>query len=178
MSMIAGTKQGLALAQLGQMLDYPSPDYLAKLSSLCTSVQEQFPKTGTFLSRFLQVVRETPLGELEEIYTRTFDLAALCSLYVTGYLFGDENFDRGSLMAVLAGKYQEYGFDKGGELPDFLPLMLKFTAHLSTDELNELVQFCLKEPVNQMLRQLHEAQNPYAHVLESVELVLHADGGI
>jgi nitrate reductase delta subunit len=176
-SKIAGTEQGLALAQLGQLLDYPSGDYVGKVKSLISSVSDNFPKTKAALEKFQQFVEESSLAHLEETYTRTFDLAALCSLYVTGYLFGDENFDRGSLMAVLAGKYEEYGFEKGGELPDFLPLMLKFTAYLSIEELDELVQFCLKEPVAQMLKQLHDSKSSYASLFQGIELVLHAGGG-
>lgn len=174
----AGTERGLILAQLGQLLEYPRGDYLSTMQSLCSSVKRKCTSTSKALEKFEQLLKKMTVQEIEELYTRTFDLAAHVSLYITGYIHGDENFDRGSLMAALGEKYQEIGFQTDGELPDHLRILLKVSAWLDKETLDELIEFLLLDPVAQIHSQLKDSNNPYLYLIEAVELVLKGDGGV
>ena len=189
----SGTKKGIALAQLGQMLQYPgllasnsasaspnsSADYFATIHRLVASVSTAYPANSCaaakHLAKFESACKNLSLGEMEELYTRTFDLAALCSLYVTGYIFGDENFDRGTVMAKLSDRFSELGYDTAGELPDHLAVLLRFASWLDDEALNELVVFCLLEPVSEMIKQLNKDDNPYFYLLSAVHAVSKVD---
>lgn len=175
MSLQIGTKKGLALAQLGQMLDYPSGDFARNMKQISRSVASAYPKTAKQLSQFDSVCNNKSLSDFEELFTRTFDLAAICSPYITGYIFGDENFDRGTLMATLSQKYTELGFDSRGELPDHLALLLRFASWLDDEALNELISFCLIKPVTEMTERLKDSDNAYYFLLSAILSVMKTD---
>lgn len=170
-----GTKKGIALAQLGQMFGYPTVGFDEQLARLAGSIESAYPESKKTLRLFTVAMAEKSLGEKEELFTKTFDLAAICSLYVTGYIFGDENFDRGTLMATLGDKYAELGYDTEGELPDHLPILLVFSSWLDEEALDELIRFCLLAPVNEMVDRLKDSENPYFFLLSSVLVVLKTD---
>lgn len=177
MSLKMGTKKGLALAQLGQMLDYPSQGYAQGIQRLRQSVASAYPSAASVLEQFNTICEQRSLSEMEELFTRTFDLAAICSPYVTGYIYGDENFDRGTLMAKLQEKYAELGFDSGGELPDHLSILLRFAGWLDEEALNELISLCLLQPVTEMAERLKDPDNPFYFLLSAVLVVLKTDSG-
>lgn len=166
------TARGEALCSLGQLLDYPQEDFAERTEFLTEQVTQQYPATKKLLTQFVQGCHRKTQGELEELYTRTFDLAAICSPYITGYIYGDENFDRGTFMALLGEKFQEMGFDTRGELPDHLAVLLRFSAALDSETLDELISFCLLDPINQMEERLQDADNPYTHLLAAISLVI------
>jgi len=185
LSLQSGTKKGIALAQLGQMLDYPgtvassSADFSQNIHRLVLSVSAAYPPgtcgAAKHLAKFDEACKKRPIGEMEELYTRTFDLAALCSLYVTGYIFGDENFDRGTVMAKLSDRFRELGFSTEGELPDHLAVLLRFASWLDDEALSELVQLCLLEPVGEMTKQLNKDDNPYFYLLSAIQAILKVE---
>lgn len=177
MSLKMGTKKGLALAQLGLMLGYPRQGYAQDIQRLGQSVALAYPSAGRELEQFNVLCEKRSLSEMEELFTRTFDLAAICSPYVTGYIYGDENFDRGTLMAKLGEKYAELGFDSGGELPDHLSIFLRFAGWLDEEALNELVSLCLLQPVTEMVERLKDSDNPFYFLLSAILVVLKTDLG-
>ena len=175
MSLQMGTKKGIALAQFGQVLEYPSKINAQSRQRLCDSIVLSYPKAAKEIDQFCSYCSCVELSKLEEVFTRTFDLAAICSPYVTGYIFGDENFDRGTLMAVLGEKYTEYGFNSGGELPDHLAILLRFSGWLDEEALDELIKFCLLQPVSEMVDRLKDSDNPYYFLLSALLVVLKCD---
>ncbi len=175
MSLQLGTKKGIALAQLGQMFDYPASGYVQDMQRLSQGISAAFPQAIKQLKQFNSACEQRSLSEMEELFTRTFDLAAICSPYVTGYIFGDENFDRGTLMATLGEKFSEMGFDSGGELPDHLAILLRFSSWLDQEALDELIVFCLLQPVTEMVDRLKDSDNPFHFLLAAVLVILKTD---
>jgi nitrate reductase delta subunit len=168
----AGTRKGIALSQLGQLLAYPDGEYLSLCKTVISSLTERYEQAGNHLKQFVAILEKKRLAELEELYTRTFDLAALTSPYITGYIYGDENFDRGTLMAVLGEEYDRAGFDRQGELPDHLSVLLRFCSWLDEETLEELIEYCLKQPVSEIAEQLKQAESPYFHLVAAVRSIL------
>ena len=178
MSMQMGTKKGLALPHLGQLLYYPRQSYQAAVLLASISVSRNFPSVSKALGQFAKTCQTKSLQDLEEIYTSTFDLAAICSPYITGYIYGDESYDRGTLMAQFSAQYDEIGFDTNGELPDHLALVLCYASWLDNEVLDELITYCLLEPVKAMVEKLKDSTNPYFNLLSAVLiLVQDKDGG-
>jgi len=172
-----GTRRGIALAQLALMLDYPDGQFYSRLSGLADSVGSAYPEAAKPLKKFYELCKEMPLSELEELYTRTFDLAAIASPYITGYIYGDENYDRGTLMACLSENYSRLGFELEGELPDHLALLLRFASWLDEETLDELIEYCLRDPVAQMCEQLRNCDNVYFFLLTAINAVLKSASG-
>jgi len=163
-----------ALLALGSLLEYPGEDYLEKIKEAKISVAPVSRHAAKALDEFHAALSGQTIAALEEQYTRTFDIAPLCNPYASSYIYGDESYDRGTMMSTFERKFVEVGFDKGKELPDHLGVLLKFSAHLSPEELNELIAFCLLNPVKQMNEQLKDSESPFYNLLRAVLDVIKA----
>jgi nitrate reductase delta subunit len=165
---------GTDLAALAPLVEYPGARSLAGAIACRTYLEAAHPEAAEAVGRFLEWLANEPVETQEEVYTRTFYIAATCVPYVSVHIFGDESFQRGRLMARLREAYDAAGFDAGAELPDHVAVLLRFAPHLGPDELGELVEYCLAGPVAAMVGQLARTRNPYLHALEAVRYVLGA----
>ena len=75
-------------------------------------------------------------------------------------------------MSALSSKFLERGFEPGTELPDHIAVLLRFAPYLDADELSELSDFCLKQPVGSLVDSLREAKSPYLHVFEAIQQII------
>ncbi|SEG45192.1 respiratory nitrate reductase chaperone NarJ [Actinacidiphila yanglinensis] len=104
-----------------------------------------------------------PPGPAAE-YVRTFDFTSRHCLHLTWWTDGDTR-RRGAALLRFKEHYRAHGMEPGDdELPDFLPVVLEFSAATRTDGL-------LREhrPALELLRlALTESGTPYARVLEAV----------
>jgi nitrate reductase delta subunit len=107
------------------------------------------------------------LSELEQIYVETFDLRKPTSLYLTYYLHGDTR-KRGMALLRLKRLYAAAGLElAGGELPDYLPLVLEFCALAPAEAAERLLREhrLALELLGQGLR---ERESAYAHLLDAI----------
>jgi nitrate reductase molybdenum cofactor assembly chaperone len=112
------------------LLGYPTP-------ALAGQAQEAAAGAGVaqataLLHGFYSFVEQASPARLEELYTGTFDLQAVCYPYVGYHLFGD-SYKRGMFMAQLNAGYLERGFSAGKELPDHVAVILRFLASVHAD---------------------------------------------
>ncbi len=165
----------LALALMGRLLEYPSESYADSVEAARCFLDKHFHKPSKALQEFQKLILEMPLWRLEEIFTRTFDLAPICCPYVSAHLYGDESYDRGGFMAKLSSRYEEGGFDVKGEMPDHLGAILRFAPLFTSEEFAELTQFCLLNPVKEMSASLKDGENPFFYLLETISQLLAVD---
>ncbi|NUQ80226.1 MAG: nitrate reductase molybdenum cofactor assembly chaperone [Bacteroidetes bacterium] len=122
---------------LAPLLDYPSDDFLNRIHRLESMLDELdvLPACYQNLTALIDSLRDQSPDEWREIYTTTFDMNPACHLYASIHLFGEENFKRSMLMARLADAFESEGFShSGGELPDFIPVLLRFATFLGPGE--------------------------------------------
>ncbi|NUU21727.1 MAG: nitrate reductase molybdenum cofactor assembly chaperone [Streptomycetaceae bacterium] len=120
------------------------------------------PAAGALLA-FLDHVAATGPGDSAEHYVRVFDFDRN-SLHLSWWTDGDTR-RRGQALVRFVEVYRAEGLEfAGGELPDFLPAVLEFTAQTGqTALLHE------HRPALELLRfSLADAESPYARVLEAV----------
>lgn len=139
---------GLAQA-FADALDYPRAPVGAAARTCERLAGEVSPEASELLAGFRSFAESRPLGELQEAYTRAFDLDTLSELeptlypYVGHHLF-DENHKRSAFLVELSARYREHGFSPEGELPDHLVVILRFVAACDDEELvDELVREAL-----------------------------------
>jgi nitrate reductase delta subunit len=159
-----------------EVLEYPTPS-LPECFDECMSLL--FPSyRGVFklLKGFESFLAQTPTSRIEEIYTRTFDLQAICFPYVGHYLFGEDH-RRGMFMARLKEKYRLHDFSAGNELPDHLAVMLRFLERMEDGEgSEELVRECILPSLEKMIQGFKDRDNPYKAVMQALWLILKEDG--
>jgi nitrate reductase delta subunit len=164
------------LERLAALLEYPAPASLAAAVACREALGRSAAEAADSVGRFVEWLANEPQEALEEVYTRTFLIAPSCVPYASVWLFGDESFRRGRLMAELREAFARERFDAGPELPDHVSVLLRFAPRLAADELDELVRYVLAGPVAAMTERLARTKNPYLHALEAVRLVLEGWG--
>jgi nitrate reductase delta subunit len=117
---------------------------------------------------FLDHVASTPLDELQRQYVEVFDLSRRHALYLSYWTDGDTR-RRGETLTRFKTAYRDSGYlvDTGGELPDYLPMVLEFAA-IADPATGEAI---LREyrPSLELLRiGLEEDHTPYADVVAAV----------
>jgi nitrate reductase delta subunit len=129
------------------------------------------------LKKFLTVAEEIPLSRLEEVYTRTFDLQAVCIPYAGSHLFGEDPV-KGMFMVKLRELYRSRNFNQDVELPDHISVMLRFLSMSERgEERQELIDYCLIPSVRKMMECFREKENPYHGILKAVLLTLEKERG-
>ena len=173
------------------LLQYPTVAVLADASGgnapggVLAAEAARLPRSSAVpLSRFLGWLGSTPSADVARHYVDTFDLRRRCSLYLTYYRYGDTR-KRGMAMLGYLAAYRAAGFEPapgpgddgnpavgaagamvaGGELPDYLPLVLDFAA-LHPQGVRLLRAH--RADLELLLRALREARSPYADVVEAV----------
>lgn len=135
---VIAAKAGISAATLGadpavicqaaaMLLAYPEPELLERIDL----VQAALTDTGA-LEQFRPVLahlRGAPLGELQSYHVQEFDLSRRHALHLSYWTDGDTR-RRGTALVDVQRVYRESGLDVdlGGELPDYLPLVLEFAA--------------------------------------------------
>lgn len=115
-------------ASLARMLDYPQD----KRSLLSAHGVVQGDLKESSLDSFAAFVTGSTLAEIQEEYVATFDFNPSVAPYLGHHLFGD-NQKKGEYLIALKGEYRLHGYTPlGNELPDHLPLILWFLAHLAS----------------------------------------------
>lgn len=163
-----------ALSMLLQYPDAPARDELGE----CTAVVRQLPESRpkTVLASALERMARLPLLRLQEQYCATFDLDRSNSLALTYHRYGDGK-ERGGALAELNRIYREAGYQvTAAELPDHLPLVLEFLSVCSENDCERIVtQYA--GAIGALARHLHQAQSPYAGMLEILsDMFSHAAG--
>jgi nitrate reductase delta subunit len=150
---------------LAYLFEYPDTSWSEGLADLNEAVDEVEDLDRRELLRgFLAYSEDTPPIELQEVYTRAFDLDPAASLHLTYHLLGDSE-DRGKALAGLLWVYHREGFDAAiGELPDYLPLMLEFLALCPEPRDAALLWSCLGA-VAGLAQRLTEKQHAYAKLM-------------
>lgn len=113
------------------LLDYPDVRVRGLLPTLRAALSEQ---AGP-LPRLLEATAAQIADDDEPVacrrYVDTFDLSRRHALHLSYWTDGDTR-RRGETLGRFKQRYRDSGWlvDLGGELPDFLPLVLEFTARV------------------------------------------------
>jgi nitrate reductase molybdenum cofactor assembly chaperone NarJ/NarW len=149
-------------------LQYPDEELLAARAELAAAAAAlSRAEAALALGRFFDWWTERSEIELAQHYVETFDLHKRSALYLTFYSLGDRR-DRGLALLRLKKLYRAAGLPlEGGELPDYLPVMLEFAAAAAPGH-GELVLSEHRAALEFVRLSLRESENPYAHVLDAV----------
>ena len=115
-------------------------------------------------------MHERPLAELQAAYVRTFDFDRRASLHLTYHTHGDRR-QRGLELVRLKRRYADAGLPlTGGELPDYLPVLLEFAAVSPAAGEPLLAEF--RTPIELVRSRLHQTESPYAGLLDELTRAL------
>ncbi len=148
----------LHYAQLAALFDYPEPDYPTQVRRVRELLGSRYPAAAAkidALAAALPSGNDTfspqALDEVQETFTRSFDVQSITTLGVGYVMFGDD-YKRGELFVNLNREHAAAGIDCGSELPDHLPNVLRLIAKWEDEELvGEFVEEILHPALERMI---------------------------
>lgn len=170
------SEQVRCLGTLARLLSYPDSHYLQLVELLYLLVQAELPEAAKGISEFGMFVELCKEYELEEAYTRTFDVNPSCALEIGWHLFG-EDYMRGQFLVRMRGELAKYEIPESGELPDHLTHVLPVLALMPQDEASQFAHACVFPALHKMQTSLDKNQSPYRHLIRCLVLVLELHYG-
>jgi nitrate reductase molybdenum cofactor assembly chaperone NarJ/NarW len=159
---------------LAACLEYPGAETAARARSAAERVAGDHADLARALWGLAVWLENSPLAEAEERYTALFDLNPVCTLHVGYQIFGD-TYPRGALLAGLAGEMRQAGLSGTGDLPDFLPTVLRLLGRLpDPDSRKTLVEVVLVPALAKMAGALGESRCPWTESLRALPGLLTA----
>ena len=151
-------------ATVADALRYPAPGRLEALQRCTEELDDCEVRAG--LCAFLERIGLLPLGEWEELHTRTLDLSPHFAPYV-GHAVWGESYKRGEFMAALNRALGSEGVDAEGELPDHLIPVLRY-LDAAPEPIPQVLEH-LAPALEHMRAELTEADSdsPYLSVLDA-----------
>jgi len=121
-------------------LSYPDEELVERVPLVRAALSE-FPGTLPEFAPVLDLLEATAPLELQAQYVREFDLGRRHALHLSYWTDGDTR-RRGEVLAFFKEAYRNSGVlvDLDGELPDYLPMVLEFTARVDGHAGRELLK--------------------------------------
>jgi nitrate reductase delta subunit len=170
----AGVTPAYTLRALARLLSYPDaelresvPDLLQVLVS--EAALDESRLRG--LRKLLGSLIDQDIMEVEQGYVELFDRGRATSLHLFEHVHGDSR-DRGPAMIDLVKTYEQGGMrldphKVGGELPDYLPIVLEFVSTLPLEQMRDFIGE-IAHILNAVHTALIQRRSLYAHVLAAV----------
>lgn len=166
------------LDSIAAILTYPSEDYKERVG-LCTALiadadiltSDAKVHAVTGMEEFERATKPLSIAELEELYTRTFDINPVSSLEVGWHLHG-ETYERGAFLVTMRDVLRRCNIEESSELPDHLTHVLMAVGRMSEEDAEEFVSRRLLKALDKMLEGFAGKENPYEHVLLTIKMVL------
>jgi len=158
------------------LLHYPDESLLGLLPAFKEVLKEiENASVRNKYDQILSYFEQTPLIQLQEQYTETFDISPSNCMNLTYHRWGDTE-KRGPALVHLEEVYLKTGFERiSSELPDFLPLVLEFTSERPDVACSEIIPI-YGEVVVTLAERLGRAGHPYAILFEQLIDILALSG--
>ncbi|MEP7765799.1 nitrate reductase molybdenum cofactor assembly chaperone [Sanguibacter sp. 25GB23B1] len=161
------------------LLGYPGPDEIATFPAVRSAVQTLPGAVRERFTDFLDAADAMTARDPEALavhYVATFDLRRKCSMYLTYFVAGDTR-NRGLALVSFVQAYQAAGWAvDSDELPDYLPVVLEFSAREISGEGAPIIAAGLLSTNRGGIEVLRSALTGfgslYASVIEAVCLTL------
>lgn len=169
---------GMELKELyehfAKILKYPETDIRRDVQRCRELLQHFYPDQVEEFEKFVSYVESQSFDEVEETYVKTFDVQAVCPMYVGWALFG-EDYKRGQFMAQIKSLQNQHDIDAGAELPDHLPNIIPLLTKLDYSDACEIVEAFVLPALEKMSQSFENSENVYQYPLQSFKSLLKRD---
>ncbi|MCE7862949.1 MAG: hypothetical protein DYG99_05330 [Bacteroidetes bacterium CHB5] len=124
------------LGTLASLVDFPVEGIAERIKEAQLLLDGKYPEVSAVLEPFTDFVSMSSLDQVQELYTRTFEVQAITTLDVGYLLFGDD-YKRAELLVNLIREHAKVGNDCGYELADHLPNIIRLTSHMQDEEIRQ-----------------------------------------
>lgn len=154
-------------AAFADLFAYPRGD-VAGAARACAALLEPGSPPAAALKTFASWAAQLTTGEVEEVYSETFDLDPVCPPYVGHWLCPDPA-RRNLFLSALAAVYSGEGFQPLEELGDHVAEILRFLAVAREPDVRlELLRDGLLPALGQMKASFADVHNPYRPLVDAL----------
>jgi nitrate reductase delta subunit len=155
------------------LLDYPNPARRAQYQAVDATLPMLPDPIAEKFGAFLNGPGRWGQQELEAHFTAIFDLKRKCCPYLSYYATGDTR-KRGMALVRFIEAYRAAGWEVDtAELPDYLPMVLEFSARSDSPIAGELLA-SHRDGLEVLRTALESFGSPYSHLVSAVCLSLPA----
>ena len=159
------------LNAFSRLLSYPDEHTVQTVELLFVVLQGEIPEAARDTAEFGAFLEQREAWEVEEAFTRTFDVNPACALEVGWHLFGEE-YARGMFLVRMREEMRKYDLSESVELPDHISHVLAIVAAMPDEEATRFVQACVQPAVETMNQALVGKETPYRHVVAALVSVM------
>jgi len=141
---------------LSELFQYPQEDYKENVKKVESVLKDLYPEIISDFKEFSSYIDNSSQEDLEELFSRTFDVQAITTLDIGYVLFGDD-YKRGELLVNLNREHKEVGNDCGRELADNLSNLLRLLPLIKAPEIREEI---IEELIMPALEKIISEFNP------------------
>ena len=155
-------------AAAARLLEYPDERWRDGLGLVLAALAEQRGPLPRLLESAAARIADDDAEAARRCYVETFDMSRKHALYLSYWTDGDTR-RRGEVLGTFKRRYRDSGWlvDLDGELPDYLPLVLEFTARADYRSGRALLAE-YRASLELLRMALADARSAYASVLEAV----------
>lgn len=166
-STLTDSQRAVAHMAASILLDYPEPQRRELFERVAAAIESLPAEIAGEFSAFLDAASALSQQELEVHFTAIFDQKRKCCPYLTYYATGDTR-KRGMALVSFVEAYRAAGWEvEDGELPDYLPMVLEFSARSDSPIARELLA-AHRDGIEVLRTALDTFGSPYAHVVAAV----------
>lgn len=154
-----------------KLMDYPDQDFAKHLQSCLLLLEKDHPNRTHELIPFAHNAKQMPLTELEEYYTRTFDINPVTALEIGWHLYG-ESYERGAFLVKMRGLSREYHLSESSELPDHLTHILNLLGSMGEKEAQKLSEEYFLPGINKIISAFEKKENIFEALLVTIKNVI------
>jgi len=167
----SGTEGWAIYDRLAEVLTYPVAGYVARLGHCAEVLRARDESLAAMLEPLLLHARAVSESDLEELFTRTFDINPQCCLELGWQLYG-EDYNRGSFLVRMRELMRETGVEEGTELPDHLTHVLPVLGRMESGEASAFSSRFVLPAVNKKLAGFSDHENAFRSALVTVRGLL------
>ncbi|MDD5435841.1 MAG: hypothetical protein PH343_10475 [Nitrospira sp.] len=168
--------------QLATLLDYPTDNVLSRIDEVLNNlsgIEKMPPDVINSVKEFRKAIESLPIHEVQVIYSYTFEMSSDFTLDLGAHIY--DGFKRADNLVNIKTMYRRFEFPfemmAKGELPDHLPLVLRFLGFVKDEGLKKEFEkdFIIKclEKLNKNFTKRQDI--PYYHVINAVYRLIDKD---
>lgn len=170
------TASGEQLDALAGILAYPGADFADRMARCGKLLAGAPPEARQGFQRFSEGCNGRSPEELQELYTRTFDMNPGCALEIGWHLYG-ENYSRGEFLVDMRRELRSHGLKESAELPDHLVHVLPIVARMESDRAGTFVSSRVIPAIDKILAAMTGKECAYEPLLRVIRVVIEAPSG-
>jgi nitrate reductase delta subunit len=157
---------------LAGLFAYPDAQYSQRAAACRAQMGDESSEATALLRQFCEAVQNLSTEELQELFTRSFDLNPACTLEIGWHLFG-EDYQRGEFLVKMRRQLRARGVEESLELPDHLTHVLALLDRMPPEEASEFAGQFLLPALHKMRGAWQRDSTPFRTLLESAFILLN-----